>query len=257
MSKTVIAHRGCAMIHPENSIAAVKSAYQVTSTVEIDVQLTRDNVVVVFHDKFTTKMTGEKLRVEKSSFQELEKLQLLVQHGKSEETIPRLEDILELLRVDGTRKLVVDCKSYIVSRSLARFADFVYQKVVRAGVVDQVIFSSYAWWMLNYFKKISNRKANTLMTVCPRNSIGSVLLHKILVSAIQSELFLADYYSFSIESPPDLTLLSLLRSKNRKIYAYPVTLQSKTCVYTRPDLAIFDGIFVSNPSAFFVQSCPR
>ena len=56
----LIAHRG---IHdnidiPENTLQAFKKAVKNNISIELDVQLTKDNVLVIFHDDNLKRMTG-------------------------------------------------------------------------------------------------------------------------------------------------------------------------------------------------------
>jgi glycerophosphoryl diester phosphodiesterase len=60
----VVAHRGLARLFPENTRAAVLGALRAgIPRVEIDVQLTRDGVPVLWHDAGTERMTGVKADV--------------------------------------------------------------------------------------------------------------------------------------------------------------------------------------------------
>ena len=56
----IFAHRG---VHnnidiPENSLLSFKKALKNNLNIEIDVQLTKDNVLIVFHDNNFKRMTG-------------------------------------------------------------------------------------------------------------------------------------------------------------------------------------------------------
>lgn len=56
----LVAHRGYALRHPENTLNAVEAAVQAGARwVEIDVQLTQDGFPVLFHDRTTERMCGE------------------------------------------------------------------------------------------------------------------------------------------------------------------------------------------------------
>lgn len=63
--KTAFAHRG---LHgagaSENSLEAFEAACQAGFGVELDVQLSRDGVAVVFHDDTLFRMTGDARRVD-------------------------------------------------------------------------------------------------------------------------------------------------------------------------------------------------
>jgi glycerophosphoryl diester phosphodiesterase len=88
------AHRG---LHtdefPENSLAAIRNAIQQGYPVEIDVQVTTDGIPVVFHDWTLDRLTGQPGVVSENPFATLERLRLC----STEEKIPRLEEVLELL----------------------------------------------------------------------------------------------------------------------------------------------------------------
>ncbi len=54
LDKLIIAHRGESFIAPENTLAAINLAWKNgAKAVEIDVQITSDNEIVVIHDKNT------------------------------------------------------------------------------------------------------------------------------------------------------------------------------------------------------------
>ncbi|HEY0154482.1 MAG TPA: glycerophosphodiester phosphodiesterase family protein [Longimicrobium sp.] len=71
----VVAHRGNRLHAPENSRAALVSAYTAGADVlELDVQLTRDDYLVVSHDGTTERLTGEAGRISEMTLAELRKL---------------------------------------------------------------------------------------------------------------------------------------------------------------------------------------
>lgn len=56
----LIAHRGCADLVPENSLAGVSVTAKLGLTaIECDVSVAADGVAVIFHDEFLTRMTGD------------------------------------------------------------------------------------------------------------------------------------------------------------------------------------------------------
>ena len=88
------AHRG---LHgpgvPENSLPAFRRAAQKGVGVELDVQLTRDGVPVVFHDQSLLRMCGVDRRVCDLSYEELKAYPL---QGSSE-VIPTFRQVLDVL----------------------------------------------------------------------------------------------------------------------------------------------------------------
>ena len=99
------AHRG---LHgkgvPENSLEAFELACRGGYGIELDVQLSRDGSVMVFHDFTLTRMTGRSERLSELDKDELTSLCLkgTAQH------IPTLEQVLEL--VNGRAPLLVELK---------------------------------------------------------------------------------------------------------------------------------------------------
>ena len=54
----VIAHRGLCSILPENTVEAVLSSMECADFAELDVMLTKDERVVVFHDDYLSELTN-------------------------------------------------------------------------------------------------------------------------------------------------------------------------------------------------------
>lgn len=101
---TAFAHRG---LHgsgaAENSPEAFERACRAGCGIELDVQLSKDGVVVVFHDDTLLRMTGDPRRVEDVPLSGLRRLSL---KGKGQ--IPTFEEVLK--RVDGRAPLLVEIK---------------------------------------------------------------------------------------------------------------------------------------------------
>jgi len=98
------AHRG---LHgdgvPENSMAAFRLAVEAGYGVELDVQMTKDEQLVVFHDALLKRMTGADGYLRDKTYAELQELRL----AGTEERIPLFSDVLEVL---GTTTLVCEIK---------------------------------------------------------------------------------------------------------------------------------------------------
>lgn len=101
------AHRG---LHdneteaPENSMKAFAKAVEAGYGIELDVQLTKDKVPVVFHDFTLQRVCGAEGKVCDYTYEELQQFSLC----KSKEKIPTLEQFLKL--ADGKVPLIVELK---------------------------------------------------------------------------------------------------------------------------------------------------
>lgn len=101
-----IAHRGLFNNKdvPENSLTAFRKAVENNYGIELDVQLTTDDQLVVFHDQSLKRMTGIDKDLIDCDFRELETYRLL----DTDEKIPLFSDVLKVLNKDTP--LVVEIK---------------------------------------------------------------------------------------------------------------------------------------------------
>lgn len=107
------AHRGLwGESIPENSLKAFDNAVKNGLAIELDVQLSKDNVVMVFHDYTLKRMTGAEEKLNELTLKELKELSLL----NSEEKIPTFIEVLEI--VNGKVPLLVELKGENFDSSL-------------------------------------------------------------------------------------------------------------------------------------------
>lgn len=117
---TNFAHRG---IHnnagklPENSIKAFQRAVELGYGIELDVQVTKDNQVVVFHDFDLQRMCGVKKKVCEMTYEELLQYNLL----NTKEKIPLFSEVLKL--VNGKVSLLIELKCKDVKDPIAPETD--------------------------------------------------------------------------------------------------------------------------------------
>ncbi|MCM1039492.1 MAG: glycerophosphodiester phosphodiesterase [Ruminococcus sp.] len=101
------AHRGLHDNHteaPENSMKAFKKAVEAGYGIELDVQLTRDGIPVIFHDFTLERVCGASGKLREYTYGQLQELFLL----NTQEKIPTLEEFLKM--VDGRVPLIVELK---------------------------------------------------------------------------------------------------------------------------------------------------
>jgi len=95
---SVIAHRGLHFDAPENSLKAFADASRHGLPIELDVRQTSDGVCVILHDGDTERLTGTRLVVEETPLKKLKKLYLHMNGEKTDEKIPTLEELFEVVR---------------------------------------------------------------------------------------------------------------------------------------------------------------
>lgn len=108
----IIAHRGESYDAPENTMAAIRLAWERGAlSVEVDVHMSKDEHIVVIHDEDTARVANRKMILKNTLFADLKKLD--VGSFKEEkwrgEQIPLLQDVLPTIPEKG--RLIIEIKS--------------------------------------------------------------------------------------------------------------------------------------------------
>ena len=118
--KWLYAHRGLhdnASDAPENSLRAFQKAVDAGYGIELDIQMTKDHIPVVFHDFTLNRICGAEGKVCDYSYEELQQFRLC----DSDQTIPKFEDVLKC--VDGKVPLIVELKIEATDTSICPAGD--------------------------------------------------------------------------------------------------------------------------------------
>ena len=166
----IIGHRGAPSIAEENTIDSFQAAF--TSNVngiELDVQLSKDNQLVIFHDLHTRQLNGREEPICNYTLNELQAIK---------PTIPTLEDVLNIVPL--TMELHIEIKSEKINNKM--IVNKVYQLINNYKLHDQVILSSFNPFVLRSIKTIcTNIRIGLLWTKCPNEPwIVRMMSHKIL-----------------------------------------------------------------------------
>lgn len=154
----VIAHRGASLFAPENTMPAFKLAADAgADMIETDIQLTKDGVPVLFHDKLLNKHSTGKGLVPAYTYSEIRKLDA----GKwfsnkfKGEKIPSLQELL--IWAKQRVLLNIEIKTESVSNTVnGGVEERVIQLVRDAGMTKNVLLSSFDYRAMGRFKKIDS-----------------------------------------------------------------------------------------------------
>ncbi len=120
MVKT-IGHRGAGILEPENTINAMRKAIELgLDQAEIDLRITKDKQLVVFHDYSTERVSSKNTLLKDLTFEELKKIK---------PDIPLLDEVITV--ADGKISLRLDVKDDIGEE----LCNFLKQKDFRNCVV--------------------------------------------------------------------------------------------------------------------------
>jgi glycerophosphoryl diester phosphodiesterase len=156
---TVTAHRGFSGQAPENTPAAFQAAIAAgADMIELDVHLTRDNEVVVIHDDTLERTTNGKGHVAEKTLAKLKGLDAGSWFNSrfAAERIPTLAEVLEIAR----NRILVNIelkKGKNFPYTMEELADRTLAVVEKAGMTDQVLFSSFDPAAVNRIKEKAPR----------------------------------------------------------------------------------------------------
>ena len=140
--KRYFAHRGLhdnASDTPENSMAAFRKAVEAGLGMELDVQVTKDGVPVVFHDFKLERICGAPGKIADSTYEELQAYTLC----DSKERIPRFSELLEM--VDGQVPLIVEIKAETANVSCCGIIDSLL-RAYRGPYCIESFNPMVLWW---------------------------------------------------------------------------------------------------------------
>lgn len=130
-SVIVVAHRGDWRYAPENSVAAIEHSIAVgVDVVELDLQLTKDSVLIVMHDATLNRTTTGKGRIDEWTLDSIRTLKLKNGCGiRTKHAVPTLEEAL--LAAKGRVLINLD--------KADRYFDLVVPVLEKTGTARQII----------------------------------------------------------------------------------------------------------------------
>ncbi len=158
----ILAHRGLVTKFQENTMSAVKAALasEKCDGCEFDVFLTKDDKVVLFHDENLKRVTGVDRSIYDMTWKDLQTLTVQkrievdggVRDYEKEEKIPLLSDVLQ--EIKGKDFFVdIEIKAYVPRWSKRKTGREVAKIVRNANVENQVVCSSFNFFMLHCLEK--------------------------------------------------------------------------------------------------------
>jgi len=154
-----VAHRGGSHLAPENTLAAFRNALILPiDAIELDVHMSRDGHLIVFHDNVVDKRTDGSGNIRVLDFAYLRSLNAAARFpgGWPEpQQIPTLREVLDLAK--GRSKVYIEIKTSKQNGTSGRYpniAERVVEEVRSAGMLDQVLVISFDWMILPIIKSV-------------------------------------------------------------------------------------------------------
>ncbi|MDG2013383.1 MAG: glycerophosphodiester phosphodiesterase, partial [Pirellulaceae bacterium] len=169
---SIIAHRGASKEAPENTLAAIQQAIKDNADwVEIDVQETVDDHIVVFHDSDFMKLANNPLKIWDATLADVESIDIgsWFDPKFSDQRAPTLREVLKTCK--GKIRVLIELKYYGHDVDLERR---VAQIVEEEGMVDQIELMSLKLEAVTKMKKLRpDWRVGLLMSVATGNLTAS------------------------------------------------------------------------------------
>jgi glycerophosphoryl diester phosphodiesterase len=176
-------HRGARGLLPENTLPAFRKALDLgVDTLECDMAITKDGVVVIHHDMYLNPDTtrgpdGKWLEtrgpaIRELTFEELQKYDVgrlkpgtdYARTFKNQQPvdgtrIPKLSDLFDLVKTSGNTKVGIDCETKVepvdpgATLPPEEFARKVIAEIRKAGMAERTMVQSFDWSTLQVIQK--------------------------------------------------------------------------------------------------------
>lgn len=156
------AHRGCCTLYPENTLEAFRAAAELDGItgIELDIQLTSDGEMVVFHDENLRRVTHIDRNVRGCTLAEIKNIAIPANDGKYC-SIPTLEEVLVMMKpYCESRGILINIE---LRTSVIRYDGIeskAYEIVRKYGMEQYIVWSSFLAESVDIIKKI-DRDAKT------------------------------------------------------------------------------------------------
>ena len=150
----VTAHRGFSTAAPENTLAAFQAALDSGADyIELDVQLTKDGELVVFHDDTIDRTTDGSGKLSSFTYDELQQFSAGSWFGKDgefdDQRIPKLSEVLDLIGDDIM--INIEIKRH---GNVAATAEKVVELINEYGIRSSCYVTSFSYPALKTVKKL-------------------------------------------------------------------------------------------------------
>jgi len=211
-----IAHRGLySGVIPENSRTAFECAVNGNYPIELDVQLTVDNHLVILHDWTLRRMTGKNGIVTKVKYKDINRLYL----SGTKEKISLLVDVLKM--INGKVPLIIEIKCK--SNSVQKICQEVY--VVLQKYSGDVAISSFNPFVVRWFAQNAPEiiRGQNFTDFKDKNIIEARLRQFVAYSVGIVSNNDPDFFACCASMLPQSYLARIVQKRKKPILVYAIT----------------------------------
>lgn len=161
------AHRGCCTLYPENTLEAFRAAAVLSGLagIELDIQLTSDGEIIVFHDENLRRVTGIDKEVCKCTFDEIKSIDIQANDGKTCK-IPTLEEVLIMMKPyckDKGQLINIELKTSVVR--YAGIEKKAMELVKKYNMESYIVWSSFLAESVSIIKQLDSTAKTGVLAV--------------------------------------------------------------------------------------------
>lgn len=230
------AHRG---LHdnysdaPENSLLSIQRAVDYGYGIEFDVQLTKDEKVVVFHDESLQRVCGQTGNVRDYTYEELLNFSLL----DSSEKIPLLTEVLSI--VDKKVPLIIEIKIHENIQKICTRVDMELSHYNGPYAIESFHPLAVTWYKKNRPDIIRGQLSSNLLQT---ESGGSLLEYFIVQNLLTNFIAKPDFIAYDYKYKHALSFYLCKKLFHSLSVAWTIKSQaSLTASEADFDLFIFEG----------------
>lgn len=222
----IAAHRGDPIHAPENTLTAIEAAMlQSVDYIEIDVQMTSDEVLILFHDNTLRRIDGSNRAVKNMTLDEIKQVDAGSWFSTefAGEKIPTLEEAIIL--VDDRSRLLIDVK---LTGEPEETAQMLSELIDSYEITDTCLVQSFSPRLLSEIRSLN-----------PDIKIGQILT----ASAGRLERMDVDFYTISQNMLTE-NFVKMAREQNRQVWVWTVNSEMNIRTVLQYDI---NGIITDYP----------
>lgn len=146
----VAAHRGWSAAYPENSMIAFQKAAELgVDQIELDIRITKDGELVVFHDETVDRVSNGTGKVRDFTLAELQQLDIGIKRGEefAGTRVPTLVEFLELIKTLPDMTVDFELKEYDHGAPLSEpniaICERVLALIAQYGLQERCVINSF------------------------------------------------------------------------------------------------------------------
>ncbi|MDF2945764.1 MAG: hypothetical protein K0S51_443 [Bacillales bacterium] len=177
----IFGHRGASSIYPENTLIAFEECVRLgVDGIELDVNLSKDNQLIVIHDETLDRTTTGKGLIKDMTLAEIKKYKVIDSKTNQLYSIPTLREVFELFK-DNNLLINIELKNNIINYQFLE--ELTIQLIREFNFESRVIISSFSAESLFKCNKLASdlsygylygKKFKTTLELLKENNIKAI-----------------------------------------------------------------------------------